>query len=164
MTLLEAMTVVVIIGILVAIGVTNYFVTSKKRALEASLMTNMRTLQIMLETYKVDWQSYPHDILELATESNNKKYNKSVTNPYTQKSGPVGTGIWAMDFIDPTDSGFSSQIDNCRGRVGYQPTNPNDPNTPPDLSHPPKYYLFGYDNDGNLIVRNNVAYSVTNGG
>jgi prepilin-type N-terminal cleavage/methylation domain-containing protein len=154
MTLIELMTAVVIIGILVGIGVSNYVVSSKKRALEASLMTNIRTLQIMLETYKVDWQVYPVNLSELSLESTNKKYNKSVTNPYTQQSGPIGSSnIWAIDFKEPIDPDFISNRTLYKGRVGYLYDNTNK-----------KYNLFGYDDKSDLLIRNNQIYTITNGG
>lgn len=159
MTVIELMTAVVIIGILVAIGVANYFTSSKKRALEASLISNMRTLQIMLETYKVDWQVYPKNITELSLEATNKNYNKSVTNPYTSQTGTVGSSnIWAIDAIDPTDSNFPSLKDNYKGRVGYTLAKDN-----LGQFNTGKYYLMGYDGNSELVIRNNKTYLVTNG-
>lgn len=159
MTFIEVMTAVVIIGILVAIGVANYLTSAKKRALEASLISNMRTLQIMLETYKVDWQAYPVNIAGLATEATNKNYNKSVTNPYTSKSGTVGSSnIWAIDALDPTDSSFPSVKSNYAGRVGYTLAKDN-----LGQFNTGKYYLMGYDGNSELIIRNDKVYLVTNG-
>lgn len=153
MTMIELMTTVVIIGILVGIGVSNYVVSAKRRALEASLVTNIRTLQIMLETYKVDWQVYPLNLSELASEATNKKYNKSVTNPYTQQSAMVGSSnIWAIDFKDPSDSDFAANKSLYKGRAAYK------------FISTTKYYLLGYDDNSDLLIRNNQAYTVTSGG
>jgi prepilin-type N-terminal cleavage/methylation domain-containing protein len=49
-TLIELMIVVVIIGILAAIGIANYN-SMRDRAQEASLKANMHSLQLMLENY-----------------------------------------------------------------------------------------------------------------
>lgn len=148
MTVLELLSVLVIIGVLVAIGTTNFLISSKRRTQEAELMTNMRTLQIMLETYRVDWEQYPENITTLAFESSNKNYNKKVTNPFTKMIGPVGaSGIWAIDFVPlpalPPELYF--------GRVGYQRVNPH------------KYYLYGYNGDAVFLKRSGVIYTVTNG-
>lgn len=162
MTLIEAMSVFVVIAVLVSIGVANYLQTSKKRALEASLQTNMRTLQIMLETYKIDWSSYPKNLIELSSEASAKKYNKSIPNPYTGKSGPINSeNIWAIYFVLPDDPSFESQKSLYTGRVGYLPDLPLPPNTTDKIS---KYFLFGYDDKSELIEKNGVPYTVTSGG
>lgn len=158
--MIELMSVVVIIGILVSIGVSNYFVSAKKRALEASLQTNMRTLQIMLETYKVDWSEYPDSLSELANEADRKKYNKVVTNPYTSKAEKLDTTyVWAINFLSPTDSSFNANKELYIGRAGYQAIHQDDDVNKPVI----KYYLMGYDNKSELILRNNSPYLVTSG-
>ena len=163
MTLIEAMTVMVIIGILVAIGAANYLNSAKKRALEASLQSNMKTLQVMLETYKVDWSEYPRYLSELDNAANDKKYNRSLANPYTSKSGPVGSNIWAIKLLYTTDASFASQKSLYTGRVGYQPIAANG-GDPYDINNNiGKYYLLGYDGDSELILRNNTYYTVTSG-
>ncbi len=155
MTMIELMSVIVIIGILVSIGIANYFVSTKQRALEASLQTNMRTLQVMLETYKVDWSQYPDNLSKLAQEATNKNYNKSIANPYTGKSGIIDSNnIWSIDYLDPTDSAFPANKNKYIGRVGYQAIG-----TIPIQ----KYYLLGYDDKSELILRNNSPYLVTSG-
>lgn len=150
----EVMTAIVIIGIIVAIGVANYLKSSRDRAFEASLMSNMRTLQIMLETYKVDYQVYPENLYELGSDASNKKYNKSATNPYTKQSGLVGsTNAWCIDFKNPVDSDFFSMKDLYIGKVGYFYSTSDK-----------KYTLFGYNGDGQLLERKGGPYTVTSGG
>ena len=152
LTVMELMVAVVIIGILVTIAISNFVNTSKQRALESSLTTNLRTLQIMLETYRVDWEAYPETLSKLAVESTEKKYNKRVANPYSGQSGPVGAAnIWAIDFMDPSDSDFSALKSAYAGRVGYQYINST------------KYYLVGYDGKSDLLKRKGNTYIVTNG-
>lgn len=152
MTAMELMTVVVILGVLVTVVGLNFIKTSKKRSLEASVQTNMRTLQIMLENYKVDWQVYPPDLNTLSIEADQKKYNKVISNPFTNVKAPLdSTNIWAVDFVDPTSPSFISNHKLYEGKVGYQFIN---------LS---KYYLVGYGEDGFPIEKSGKTYLVTNG-
>lgn len=156
---MEVMVAVVIIGVLVAIGITNFVISSKKRALEASLTTNMRTLQVMLETYRVDWQAYPQNLSELGQAATAKNYNKSVSNPYTRKTGLIGSSSngWATECYDlqnpPADPAVKQSY---QGKVCYVPVGPPFP--------PIKYYLMGYDDTSMPIQRNNKIYLITNGG
>jgi type II secretion system protein G len=157
-TLMEVMVVVVIIGVLVAIALSNFIASSKKRALEASLTSNMRTLQVMLETYRVDWQAYPQNVSELGAAATAKNYNKSIVNPYTKRSGPVGSSsAWATDCYDlqnpPADPAVKQTY---AGTVCYVAVGPPFP--------PLKFYLMGYDDTSTPIERNNKIYLVTNGG
>jgi prepilin-type N-terminal cleavage/methylation domain-containing protein len=156
-TIMEVMVAVVIIGILVAIAMTNFIASSKRRALEASLTTNMRTLQVMLETYRVDWQAYPQNLSELGAAATAKNYNKSVANPYTRKSGFVGsTNAWATECYDLDNPPDPAVKITYQGMVCYVPVGPPFP--------PAKYYLMGYDDNAIPIQRNNKIYLVTNGG
>jgi len=146
-TLIEAMTVVLIIGILTAVIGTNFIQSSKKRAMEAELLNNMRNLQIMLETYRVDWEIYPENIGQLSIESSQKNYNKKCTNPYTRQNGPVGASIWAIDFKKLP----AEPVLLYKGRVGYQRVSTT------------KYYLYGYDDDAVFLRRRGTVYTITNG-
>lgn len=150
LTAIELMVALVIIGVLVSIFVSNFVMSSKKRAMEATLVSNVRTLQIMLETYRIDWQFYPENLSELGVVATQKNYNKSASNPYTKQSGPVGsTNIWAIDFVDPTSPGFNADF--TRGRVAYQKVSTT------------KYYLLAYDASGMPLQRKGTTYIVTNG-
>lgn len=150
MTVIELMMVIVVMGIIIAIAATNFVAPARKRALEGSVKANVRTLQIMLETYRVDNETYPYSLSELEIESNKKKYNKSASNPYTKQTGPVN--VWAIDFLDPSDSSFASQKKLYEGKVAYQ------------LVNTTKYYIMGYGQDGMLINTDNKIYVITNGG
>ncbi|MFN8671610.1 MAG: type II secretion system protein [Candidatus Sericytochromatia bacterium] len=150
MTFIEVMTAVVIIAILVGIAIPNLIAPAKKRSIDASIKTNMRTFQVMLETYRVDNLVYPDSVSELEAQANAKSYNKKVRNPVTNNEGSVT--YWAVDFLDPSDSSFDSQKASYQGRVGYQKIN----NT--------KYYINGYSEGGMPILENNTIYLITNGG
>ena len=150
MTFVEVMTAVVIIGIIVSIAIPNFIASSRKRAREASVKTNMRTFQVMLETYRVDNQVYPDAVSDLDIEANKKNYNKEVVNPYTKQKGPVN--VWGIDYMDPTDPGFAAQSSLYEGKVGFQKVNTT------------KYYINGYGEAGTLITVDGKAYLVTNGG
>jgi len=146
-TVLEFMAVFVIISILATLIMAN-FINSKKRATESSIITNMRTLQIMLETYRVDWESYPEELSTLGIEATDKKYNKSVTNPITNQKGLIDpSNTWAIDFQVPN----GTNADALKGKVGYQ------------YVERTKYYLFSYDDKGFFIERKKQPYTVTNG-
>jgi len=150
MTFIEVMTAVVIIAILVGIAIPNLISPAKKRSIDASIKTNMRTLQVMLETYRVDNLVYPDGISELDSQATAKNYNKKVKNPVTTNDGYVN--YWAVDFLDPADPSFNSQKAAYQGKVGYQKVNST------------KYYINGYSEGGMPILQNNTIYLVTNGG
>lgn len=142
-TVLEGLTVVLIITILVLIAMPN-FINNKERATEAQIIGNIRTLRIMLETYKVDNKIYPEDLQSLGKEASKKGYNKILKNPYTNASGPVESGKWAINYVEPPAP--------APGFVGYLPADGNN-----------SYYLFGYDKNGQFIKREGKVYTITNG-
>ena len=142
MTILEILTVVVIISVLVAIVLPN-FIHSKDNANEASMESNAHTLRVMLETYKVDQNEYPEDLRTLGREATLKKYNKEVANPFTAISGPVEDGKWAIDYVGTTGPA---------GMVAYQP-----------LAGNSKYYVFAYARDGKFLMRKGQPFTMSNG-
>lgn len=150
LTVLEILTVVIIIGVLAAIAVSNYINSTKKRAFESSMISNIRTFQVVLETYRVDWEVYPNDLTELGLEADKKKYNKAVRNPLTTLSGPVGLNSpWVIEYADPEDSSFNKSL--YIGKVGYQRINEK------------KYYLLAYGEDGLPLQRSGKIHLVSNG-
>ncbi len=135
------MTAIVVLTILVMIAIPN-FIGRVNKAKEAQLMTNMRTLVVMLETYRTDWQVYPVDLNALTAESDLKAYNKSLTNPFSNAVGKLAVPqVWAMDFVNPGPPGY----------VGYQYVGPM------------QFKVYGYDKDGNPLKRNGVTFNLTNG-
>jgi type II secretory pathway pseudopilin PulG len=150
LTVLEILTVIVIITVLASIGISNYINSSKKRAIESSILSNIRTFQVILETYRVDWEAYPIDLAELSLEADKKKYNKIAKNPITTLSGPVSSNSpWVTEYADPEDTSFNKSL--YVGKVGYQRVNEK------------KYYLVGYGEDGLPLQRNGKVYLVSNG-
>lgn len=113
-TLIELMVVIVIIGILVAIALPN-FIGAQDRAKMASVKANARTLQVVVETYAVDWGgSYPSTISAITSMEGYKSFN----NPYTGLPGVANTnseGAWrtndegGAEFADASLLNFNSE-------------------------------------------------------
>lgn len=172
-TLIELMVVIVIIGILVAIALPN-FIGAQDRAKMASVKANSRTLQIVVETYAVDWGgSYPSTISAITSMEGYKSFN----NPYTGLPGVANTnseGAWrtndegGADFSDTSLLSFSSE--NGRKPIGvvmyvgmdsegnsttrYLSADGGDPN-----SRTAGYLIYGCDGNGKAIRR----FVVSNG-
>lgn len=140
LTVFEILTVTIIITILAAVAIPN-FIRSKDKAYEASLESNARTLRVMLETYKVDNSVYPEDLRTLGRHATSRTYNKTVPNPITQNKGVVENGVWAVMYTGTTGP---------PGMVAYQPV----------LD---KYYIFGYDAEGQLHQKRGQVYQLGNG-
>lgn len=142
LTIFEILTVTLIITILALIAIPQ-FIGSKNRAYEASAESNARTLRIMLETYKVDHQVYPENLLTLGVDATSRKYNKEVNNPITNAKGLVESGKWAIDYLGTNGP---------PGMVTYQP-----------LSGNSKFYIFIYDHTGSLLQHKGQVFSMSNG-
>ena len=79
-TLIEIMIVIIIIGILTAIGIGNYIKLTEK-ARVASVMANMHTVQVEVELFGTDSLVYPsgaNEILSLLPPNMDNPYNKSL--------------------------------------------------------------------------------------
>ena len=79
-TLIELLIVVAIIAILAAIAVPN-FLEAQVRSKVSSSKTNMRSLATALESYQVDWNSYPADSVAYNTVLGLEPY-KSIPAPW----------------------------------------------------------------------------------
>lgn len=143
LTILEILTAAIIISILVMIVMPN-FISSQNRAKNSAAKTNARTLRVMLETYFVDHKIYPEKLTTLGYEATAKKYNKKVGNPYTAQEGIVESGKWAVMYLGPNGG--------PAGTVAYQPISSNS-----------KYYLFVYNERGDLLQEKGKAFTMTNG-
>lgn len=110
LTLIELMIVIVIVGILVAIALPN-FAAAQDRAKQASVKANIKVLQIVAETYAVDWGGlYPGTIPQMTGTINYKNF----TNPYTNQAGVSGTdgkGAWRTNDEGSANSADNSLLD-----------------------------------------------------
>lgn len=167
-TLIELMVVIVIIGILVAIALPN-FIGAQDRAKLASLKSNMRTFQTMLEVYGVDYGGmYPRTMAELSTEAVSKNYAKSYENPFTGadllvSNTTVGSGLaevitGASVPTSWTDAGVAtingSPGTGCMGQVIYRRPLTSEAYT--------KYTLYGIGKSGEFIDYQNKIFSISN--
>lgn len=86
-TLIELFVVIVIIGILVAISIPNY-IRFVDKARVASLMSNMRSVQLAVEMISVDSGKYPADVAHfIGRIPGNIKNPFNPTSPFLQDEG-----------------------------------------------------------------------------
>lgn len=167
-TLIELMVVIVIIGILVAIALPN-FMGAQERAKIASLKSNMRTFQTMLEVYGVDYGGmYPRTMTELSTEAISKRYDKSYKNPFTNVNllvSNITVGSSLAEVITGssvpsswTDTGVATINGNpgtsCVGQVIYRRPLPSEAYT--------KYTLYGIGKSGEFVAHEGIIFSISN--
>jgi len=102
-TLIELLIVVAIIAILAAIAVPN-FLESQTRAKISRIMADQRSVATGLESYAVDYNAYPPNLLDAAGRTNvmNMSMGKMPFIPYTLTT-PVSymTGV-PLDHFKPT--------------------------------------------------------------
>jgi len=90
-TLIELMIVIVIIGILTAIGIGNYIKLTEK-ARVASVMANMHTTQIEVELFGTDSLIYPSDASQIITilpQNLYNPYNKTLPALQDRSDGDI---------------------------------------------------------------------------
>ncbi|MBC7542828.1 MAG: prepilin-type N-terminal cleavage/methylation domain-containing protein [Candidatus Sericytochromatia bacterium] len=140
-TIIELMTAIVILTVLVMVGVPN-FIGRVNKAKEAQLMSNMRMLVVMLETYRADWMEFPQNLADLSAAADAKGYNKEGVNPFNSAKGKLGSPqVWAIDFVNPGPAGYA----------GYEYVGPT------------QYRVYGYDKDGLPLKRDGQIFKLTNG-
>ena len=66
-TLIELLVVIIIIGILAAIALP-LFLKQKQRAVEASMKSDVRNTANFMETYYVDYTTYPTNVSQLSSD------------------------------------------------------------------------------------------------
>ncbi len=140
-TLIELMVVVVILGILLAIGITQTS-SAISRARDAGTKTNMHAFQTVVEIYAVNYNgNYPETVEQLTQDSlarsektlfamdNAQGYGRGIDKSYTNETGSVKLpGVVSMQF----DSGSNG------------------------------YTLYGYDANGNKMESKGVTYLLSN--
>lgn len=167
-TIIELMVVIVIIGILVAIALPN-FMGAQERAKLASLKSNMRTFQTMLEVYGVDYGGmYPRTMTELSTEAISKNYAKSYKNPFTSVTLLVSNTTVGSSLAEvitgssvPTSWTYTgvatingSPGTSCVGQVIYRRPLPSESYT--------KYTLYGIGKSGEFVTHEGSIFSISN--
>lgn len=168
-TLIELMIVIIIIGILISISLPN-FLSAQEKAKISSIKSNMKTFQVMLESYSVDWGgTYPRLPEEFKEDSLNKKYYKNYKNPITGKNllidntitSEMGNGTSLAEFSTgislPSNSNSvypGTGGENCRGQVIYRRALSTEFYT--------KYTIYGLDSEGKFIKNNGIFFSISN--
>ncbi len=88
-SLIEAMTVVVILAVLFAIAIPNY-INAQDRAKYANLKLNMTIVRTSVEIYALDWGgAYAANKTELYNEGKSKKYLRDFKNPFTNSATTI---------------------------------------------------------------------------
>jgi prepilin-type N-terminal cleavage/methylation domain-containing protein len=133
-TLIELLIVVAIIAILAAIAVPN-FLEAQTRAKVSRVKADMRSAATALESYRIDWNSYPFDGYEWMTGSGTHTYNYWFMPP--ELSTPVSY-LTSVKMLDPfrqemtsanhwqlgdlryinTDSTWNTAYDNIQNMTG----------------------------------------------
>lgn len=140
-TLVELMVVIVILGILLAVGIAQTS-NATRRARDAGTKTNMHAFQTMVEMYAVSYNgNYPKTVQELSQDSlsqiektlsamsNTHGHGSGVDKSYTNEVGGVKLpGIVSMQF-DSVSLGYT---------------------------------LYGYDSNANKIESKGVTYLLSN--
>lgn len=83
-TLVELMVVLVVLGILAAIVIPDYF-SRMERAREAGVKTNMHTVQLAAEDYAVENNGRYSDVMDAAHVAN--RLPTAFTNPFSRQGG-----------------------------------------------------------------------------
>jgi prepilin-type N-terminal cleavage/methylation domain-containing protein len=135
-TLVELMTVIVIMGILVSIALPN-FRGAQNRSRVASVKANAHVTRVMVSVYATD---------------NNGRHPDNVTVLWT---AALAGSYWRL-LANPFDKGNLALINvttpNIRGAVAYEPNGPN-------FS---KYAIYGYDEKAARIKHQAKDFILTN--
>jgi type IV pilus assembly protein PilA len=124
-TLIELLVVIIIIGILAAIAIP-VFLNQRKKAVDASIKSDLRTAATALETYFTDFQAYnsvtgqspkfsPGNLVEVATNTTGYCLRGSNAN-----SDAVATGLyfWYDSTFGGLQSGAPAAASTSSGKAG----------------------------------------------
>jgi hypothetical protein len=121
--------------------------TGSEKAKVSSVKANMHTLQVLVETYGVDWGgTYPIDLDTLFQQAQKYEYWKDVRNPFTDQKG-IGLRGALMAYKDYVPS------PDFAGMVLYKPAEGKNPNG---------YWIYGVDQKGELIKDNEQVFVLSN--
>lgn len=107
-TLIELLVVIIIIGILAAIAIP-VFLNQRKKAVEASMKADLRSVANEMETYFVDNQSYPTPSQTAAGAAVTVgSTTVKVSNAATVIANQTGTGVAAGTYCLKATNGTST--------------------------------------------------------
>lgn len=145
--LIELTIVILIIGILIAIAMPNFF-SAQDRAKTAAVKANMHTFQTVLESYAIDWGGvYAPNVngLKIAGSEPGREFWQEFANPYSALTGE-GKAYGDADVL-PAPEGANA------GLVLYNPAAPG-----PVFG----YFIYGLDKVGSPIQDKGTVYYLTN--
>jgi len=164
-TLIELMVVIVILGVLVAIAVPN-LVQATERSRIASVKSNAHTLQAVVETYYVDYQTYPDNADEIESFDAYKIFANPFKPNFKGKATQTGNGAWWTndegDADDPVNVLMTACPDSDRAKglvlyvgldsAGISTTRFNSADgSSGGASITEDYFMYACDRNGNTI-------------
>ncbi|MGQ0626162.1 MAG: prepilin-type N-terminal cleavage/methylation domain-containing protein [Sporichthyaceae bacterium] len=118
-TLIELLVVIIIIGILAAIAIP-IFLNQRKKAVDASMKSDVRTIATQLETYFTDTQTYPAaaDVVYVAptaTASGTLAFGAAPSENVVLSPGNLVDSITLDDATVAGSSAFCIVVSNPKG-------------------------------------------------
>ena len=124
---------------------------SPTKKIPGDISANMHSLQVMVETYAVDWGGiYPNDLNALFTEAKKVNYWKDFENPFTKKHG-IGKDGAMLEYS--VYNHYKQPQSAFKGLILYNPS--GKPYT--------SYVIYGCNQNGDLSKDDNgKVYLLTN--
>ncbi len=170
-TLIELLIVVAIIGILAAIAVPN-FLSAQVRAKVARTKADMRSISTALETYRINYNSYPPDGDDLPNfnpmDFDTAARLKVLTTPIAFMSNLPNDPFHANDIEFPPETGIQLLFPNGGPYTYIYTTFGNhagDERQAPNLGKPNNYGLssLGPNQIFNAFIGYPILYDMSNG-